>query len=143
MLPFTVWFPPESMALQLVVVSSQFTMMSPSRMLFPLMTKLFTRPTELAVTTAPAKPPNTGVRAMKLSIFWVTLPLTVPVESTFTDCGRVVSEKGPVVTVVPLGSLYQVGVIVNVAVPGAAATRLSEGTRHESRLDACVCSTQL
>src|SRR6266508_5389610 len=115
--------------------------MSPSRMLFPEMTKLLTRPRELSVTTAPAKPPNTGVRAMKLSIFRVVVPSVVPSETTFTDCGLLVSEKGPVATVVPLGSLYHVGVIVNCDVPGATPTL--PVTAHDVMLEACVCSTQL
>src|SRR5215210_3271676 len=118
--------------------------MSPSEMLFPETVKEFTRVSELFVTTAPLKAPYTGVvRAVKLSIFRVVLPLVVPVERTFTDRGRLVSLKvaGSSGVPVPSGVLYQVGVVVNAAVPGATPTE--RVTAHEPRLAAWVCSMQL
>src|SRR5436190_11670035 len=107
------------------------------------MTKLFTRLRQFSVTTAPANPPNTGVMAMKVSILRVTTPLVSPAETTFTDCGKLLSENGPVTSDpgVPCGVLYHVGVRVNVADPGDAATDPVTGI--EVRLDAWVCSRAL
>src|ERR671931_1163330 len=91
-------------------------------MLFPEMTKLLTRLTQFSVITAPPNPPKVGVRARNVSIFRVVVPLVFPTETSFTEWGKLLSENGGVAGTVPAESLYQVGVTVNVAEPGAAAT---------------------
>src|SRR6266540_4263830 len=100
--------------------------MSPSLMLLPLIVKLFTRLSDMFVTTAPAKPLNNGAMDRYVSIFLGVVPFVVPSEMTLTARGYDALEIAPL-NRLPAAS-YQVGVIVKAAVPGSTSTLIGCGT---------------
>src|SRR5512132_4285165 len=100
--------------------------MSPSLMLLPLIVKLFTRLSDVFVTTAPAKPLNEGAMDRYVSIFLRVDPFVVPSETTLTAVGHEMSEIAPLKRLPAAPS--QVGVIVKVAVPGSTSTLMGGGT---------------
>src|SRR6185436_553785 len=100
--------------------------MSPSLMLLPLIVKLFTRLSDVFVTTAPAKPPNVGAMLRYVSILLEVVPFVVPSEMTLTARGYETLEIAPLKRL-PAPS-YHVGVIVKAAVPGSTSTPMGCGT---------------
>jgi hypothetical protein len=95
-------------------------------MLLPLIVKLFTRLSDVFVTTAPAKPPKVGAMLRYVSILLEVVPFVVPSEMTLTARGYETFEIAPLKRF-PAPS-YHVGVIVNAAVPGSTSTPMGCGT---------------